>query len=1290
MRMVVLFCLTVWGANASASEETVGKRPYEMEWAGRTADSHPALIDFENLDGWTVVADQAEASLVRSREQQLWGRYVAKLTYRGAGKKPIVVLKPRKPIPIAGPFDCLNFWVYGNNWAWVPAADTPQVQLAVLLRAPDGRRGKVTLGTVRWREWWVMHQRLNAQQAELFKAGTAVEGLEITGGRNLQDRVLYFDNLSAYVEPLPPLSFAPRPKRAITLPAGQTEGTNTGPGVLPFPIREQTILPDNLASGFATELEKSGDAYVFRYRGPDAQIAYRYQPRSGTLSDLTAECVGVAAPFQPTSGGGIYFAPSDKDVGEPTGRAELLSCRAVDQAVEAVWRCHWGAYAAVAKYVFRLWQKSLVIDVQCLGGNVAEVHFGKAVGAVRPRLVTVPYLAGEAQRPAVLVMGPADRPCFLTGLVDHCRSNASSLWFVNSVEADGVAYNGGARYRCKTDGTRNGCFERLFLTVSPRFEEVLPNVPNPKSPWMQVTSQRVWRAHGASQRDHDYTFWKQFARCGMSQILITDHETGWRDGGESFTLRTKAAPGRGGDESQADYARKIHALGFRYGIDNNYTDFAPVNEHWNEDYVTRTSDNQWQPAWARCYNLKPSRAVELEARLAPIIQNKFHLDTAYCDVHTAVTPWQYCDFDARVPGAGTLAATFYAYGEIMLHQKATWNGPVYSEGNNHWYYCGLTDGNYGQDQRARLAENPWLVDFDLRKLHPLCCNFGMGNPEMFHTRGAASGKSPAQRSQMLDRFLAATLAFGHTGFLVTDGGVPNAARSYFTVQQIHARYALDTVAQIRYADAQGRLFETSAAVANEAFRRSQVVVRYRDGLEVTVNGHPTETWITADAMLPPDSWSVRDPQGKLTAWSKLVNGHRADYVDSSAYLYADGRGQITRFAKAVCDGQLIVLPQADGVKELIPLTGCKVFGVACDNRTASAEALDAERKVLGPAQTRASRGMVHVTPVPKAVSYRLTPGGSLPVRLSCDRAAVVPNETVIVRGAAPHELKIPADAKIGLPLWREYEGAWIDFAIVPLTDVRLKVADALRVEVDFHGPAPAESQIRLLGASRTVRLTPGATGGVDFPLPIFEKDEIRPASLSLSCGSLSMEQKWQLQARSQLVPLAKVSEAFTGGQCLRKGKERALGDESGAHVHRQKSNCGGVELPGLSMHPPYKHGVGYVFAVFEPVTLPKSPLAALRLQVGKGDGSDPGDGILYRVAVVASDGRETLVAEKHWTKHAWTPLEIDLARWAGQSIRIKLIADVGPADNSSGDWACWSDPQIESLTPQRIISVLHE
>jgi hypothetical protein len=123
------------------------------------------------------------------------------------------------------------------------------------------------------------------------------------------------------------------------------------------------------------------------------------------------------------------------------------------------------------------------------------------------------------------------------------------------------------------------------------------------------------------------------------------------------------------------------------------------------------------------------------------------------------------------------------------------------------------------------------------------------------------------------------------------------------------------------------------------------------------------------------------------------------------------------------------------------------------------------------------------------------------------------------------------------------------------------------------------------------------------------------------------------------------------------------------------------------MHPPYVGGVGYTFAIYEPIKLPRAPLAAFRCDIGKMDGSDRGDGILFRLAVVDSGGRETVVAEKQWAEHAWTPLTADLSRWAGQSVRFKLISDVGPADNSIGDWSCWANMRVESREPAMQVTV---
>ncbi len=141
--------------------------------------------------------------------------------------------------------------------------------------------------------------------------------------------------------------------------------------------------------------------------------------------------------------------------------------------------------------------------------------------------------------------------------------------------------------------------------------------------------------------------------------------------------------------------------------------------------------------------------------------------------------------DARVPG-GTFAATLYAYGEIMLRRKKT--GTVRcTAGNNHWYYCGLTDGNYGQDQAAKLAENPWLVDFDLRSSTRCAAAIsGWAIRDVLRRNGWGA---PEEREQKIGDRYNATLAFGHTGFLILEGGISNTARSYFNLQQVRQNYA---------------------------------------------------------------------------------------------------------------------------------------------------------------------------------------------------------------------------------------------------------------------------------------------------------------------------------------------------------------------------------------------------------------------------------------------------------------------------------------------------------------------
>ena len=211
-----------------------------------------------------------------------------------------------------------------------------------------------------------------------------------------------------------------------------------------------------------------------------------------------------------------------------------------------------------------------------------------------------------------------------------------------------------------------------------------------------------------------------------------------------------------------------------------------------------------------------------------------------------------------------------------------------------------------------------------------------------------------------------------------------------------------------------------------------VVTRYTGGLTVTVNGHSTATWDTGRAVLPPNGWHVHDETHKLTAWSANVEDRRADYVDSPAYLYGDGRGRLVRLPRLVCDGPLIVLKRDDGKCEMIPVAPCRTMAAALEGRSASAVALDEAGKELGPAEVRFSRGFVHVMPLAGAFSYLLTPQPAPTSTATCDRLRVVPGETVKVAvGGRSADFRVPADAKIGQQAWHKAGDAWIDFEVVP-------------------------------------------------------------------------------------------------------------------------------------------------------------------------------------------------------------------------------------------------------------------
>jgi hypothetical protein len=955
--------------------QQVGQQPYEFTWTEREQDPH-TLVDFQDLKGWTLeLYDGAQGELRRSREQQLWGEYVAKIVYSGGRAESRVIARPPQPVPIPGGFDSIDLWGYGNRWSWVPDATTPPAEVAVLVQDARGKEFRIQLTDVQWKQWWLIHRRIPREILAQIVLPARFSGIEISNAANPQPRYFFCDSLAFYKEELKPLTFQPQPKRPLKPYRGQIVGTNTGEGTLPFPTREETILPANFEKDFKVSVRQAGPGrFELRYEGRDGTVDYEYRPAKGRLSELTVRVNG-AAPFEPLDGGGVRFVDTASN---SVLEGELVSAELANDAIEARFRIG----SRQVDYKLHLWQKSLVLDAWCEGGEATELSFGRVSGVAHPRLITVPYITYGPTNPRVLISGDAAHSVFTSIWFDWYRSNASQPYFTADpkVTSDSAEINGGMRYLPKTDGLRNNLYERVFITNSANYEETLPTIANPPSIRQAEGKQVVWTVTEPDSFVRDHERCQRIRSYGLDKVMQHSHEVTWRDEGDSNTLKLHAAPQKGGDAMLKWYIQAQNDMGWLQGVYTNYCDFNTVNENWNPDHVQRSPDGEWRRAWPRNYALKPAKAVEFDAYYAQRIKDKFGVKMSYTDVHTAVEPWDYCDFDARVPGAGTFAATFYAYGQLLRNDQQVY-GPTQSEGSYQWLYAGLTSGSYGWVYtKENLLTRPLDVSFKLRKILPLECDYGMGDTGFYLGQLDKDWLTSPKRRENVDLFLATAIAYGNMGWLVADFDpsepfyVEALARSYYMMQQLQQQYAFSEPRVIEYADGTGKFLKPSEAIASGAPAEGHLHVAYENGTEIWVNRASAGAWTVTEPSgatheLPASGWLAINSQNHFHEESANLSGHRIDAVQAPEYEFLDGRGQWTENGNLGATGSVAMRRTGDGLWELIDIYGNNRIAFRAA-KAISVMAYDPDGKSLGKVEfTSPQPGWYDFKPVPGGRRY---------------------------------------------------------------------------------------------------------------------------------------------------------------------------------------------------------------------------------------------------------------------------------------------------------------------------------
>jgi hypothetical protein len=1290
--------------------ETHGQRPYEMVWANRTEPAPPTLT-FENLQGWTMeVSNGAEAILQLSRAQNVWNRPVAKLRYRGNGQSnsaPSVVMNPPQPVPVPEEANCVELWVYGNRWSWENPPDTPPVEIIVVLRDSTGNEYAVQVARVEWKEWWLLHRKLPAG----LQPPAYLVRIEVHGGWQPEWREIYLDSVRFYREELRPLQFAPRPKRNLTLFEGQSPGANTGPGKLPFPTREMTILPMHFSGAFQGGVRREdANRYAFLYEGKDGTLVYRF--------DATRGLNGIRAAW---NGRAVWnIAEAAVRFGQDTVEPALTTVRQQGGIITA-------EYTDGTILRLQIVQKSLIIDVINRSGKATDLHFGQFTNVQQPRAIYIPYITYGGSHPTVLLSRAGNRWVFTSLWLDWYRSNGSEPYGAEYAAGEVARINGGVRYHPKTDGTRNPMFERIFLTVSPMLEEVLPTIANPVGLHAKMAVDRLWQeTWGPADYEQEMKRSRRLRAYGIEKLIQCNHEITWRDGGESFTLRTRAAPGKGGDDALKRFVAHQRSLGWFSGLYTNYCDFAPVNEYWNPDFVQRQSDGEWRPAWPRNWALKPLKAVEFDSVLAPQIKAKYNPNSAYTDVHTAVPPWGYNDYDARVPGAGTFAQTFYAYGELLRNDSRVYGGPIFSEGTYQWMYAGLADGNYALAYNNRpLAVEPLLPVFDLYQIHTKECDIGMAWTSWF-CDAIPNWRAPENIDRAIDRFLLHTLAYGHIGWLVEEEhGIERTCRSYYMLQQVQARYGLIAPQRIAYWDG-SKLVGVSEAVIRDLPRtRRQLYVEYPNGLKLWLNDHPSEEWKVAIGsrtfVLPPAGWLAYQKDA-LLSYSALVDGRKVDYLRSDAYIYLDGRGEFFTTPEAASEGGLAITRPAPNRLQVIHISGKQPFYVrrpyGVRGRLVSCRAYDVGGNPLSAPVVRDSGNMTWIEPVPNAVRYVLEFSGKQTWSIDAERAEVIaggsvqvkpqgiaqvqwqvengkyaggfvradsdlhPGDTVLVRARAGNETREMLLRVVEPVRWRWQTGGWQDptrLLLRPVWRMKPRAGEKLSLELsatDGWRVSPQLISIEggKLPAQIDLQLETDAPAGTESVLNITLRNGITPHRSAL-----------RLRVVETQPVLADLTNAVERWGIARRGEKEMLNrGDTGAGYHIEHLPVGGVLKRGIFMHPPYIGGVGYAWAELKPISLPKHP-SRFHSFIGIRDGGAPSDGVWFRIELVDAQGKVHRLAEGTGVQGSWRELEADLSPFAGQTVRLRLIADVGPNDDSTADWACWGEPVIIVASPVKVI-----
>ena len=822
------------------------------------------------------------------------------------------------------------------------------------------------------------------------------------------------------------------------------------------------VVPSNLLP-CKNAVEQAGNAWRFTYEGDDCRVVFTYEPATGTLDDFTVQ-VDDGRPFQPARGGGATVAVKQGDKTEyvAVGGGKAAKVAQENGALNVQWEYDVKGTTVPITWTFRIIGKALAVSAKCDAPIVSAFSLGDVGGAPLRKTFVVPYLVGHINYLPV-------QNVFVCRYLDWTVSHSS------------MCPQGAATYDTKTDGARNTLLESGYVAVSPDVDEVLPNIPHPPSPYLELLGPRVmldvWGHHKGTYQGAAENL-RALKDNGVDHVAIISHD--WQRYGYDVKLpdHIPANPRYGGDEGMAAFGKAANECGYVWSLHENYIDLYPDAPSYDATARVLLGDGSPSKAWynegtkVQSFGLKCNRALDYAKKNAPEIHKRFGTNAGYLDVHTCVPPWHQLDHEANQPLAGMALAKVKYDTELFQFMRDTHGGPLFGEGCNHFYWAGRCDGveaqvNGGEDH------TPFL-DFDLLKIHTQMVNHGMGYYERWFRKGYSHewGRDSGTMEQ-IDKYRAQELAYGHAGFIgnAQTDNIQWVAREHHLMHPVQRLYGTAKPAEIRY-EVDGQL--VSASVALAAGDTSRQCIRYAGGLTLWVNWRaepwriplspPFQGGDKGGRVLPQWGFLARGPETEVSTF--LQDGKFADYAECPEYVFADARTSFN-------------MPYLHATKDIEPrLRSFKYLG---DNR-----AEVTYEWIVGETLDDDYHCFVH----------GVSPRGAQPERIEFQQDHALPKPTsqwrkgeTIVDG--PYELRISGthdmyELTIGL-----FKGARLQLKGVHESGNRILIA---RLKVERQG-----GKITNVTSEAPDKAAPQAAGTADF------SSHLNPADTYLDFGKIATD-----------------------------------------------------------------------------------------------------------------------------------------------------------------------------------------